>query len=147
MQEKVTARNEDYAAIVRKLQFGKSAAALTVSEGSSSPPAATSGRRPSPSASFNTVAMSSAASALDDGVAITSQDTCAAIAAMARAKAELSSVAYRSAHATVWMGDFNYRIDMERCGLVLLDVASPCTGRDCSMSLCAGPRAPRPRQR
>jgi hypothetical protein len=109
VQSRVASRNDDYATVIRKLNFGKAASALTVGDTAASP------NRPSPSASALQHSLPS--TGLADSDVISTADTASTIAAATRAKAELSSVAYRSARATVWMGDFNYRIDLERCAL------------------------------
>ena len=50
MQSKVANRNDDYATIIRKLQFGRTGAALTVSAATDAPATPPLGVSPSPSA-------------------------------------------------------------------------------------------------
>jgi endonuclease/exonuclease/phosphatase family metal-dependent hydrolase len=52
--------------------------------------------------------------------------TMAAMQQVSRGRAEASSVAYRSAQAVVWMGDFNYRIDLDRCGICFVRSSMIC---------------------
>lgn len=112
MQSKVAARNEDYATIIRKITFGRAPAAHCAAD--CADPADGTGS-PTAAAAEPPVAM------LDDlSVHGGSEVGEGSVHAARRRRGETSSVVYRAAHAVVWMGDFNYRIDLERCAALLL---------------------------
>ena len=103
VQSKVAARNEDYATIIRKLTFGRAPAAHCAADeaddGAGSPTAADAAP---PVATLEDLSVHGSDAAEGSGHA-------------RRRRGETSSVVYRAAHAVVWLGDFNYRIDLERC--------------------------------
>jgi hypothetical protein len=111
MQNKVTARNEDYATIIKKLQFGRQGASVAAADAES----------PSPRAGDATAAFNRSAMLQDDSSFVEMvEETTAAMQQMCKGRVETSSVAYRSAQAVVWMGDFNYRIDLERWACIVM---------------------------
>lgn len=119
MQDKVSQRNEDYRTVVRKLQFHRQAAAPAAA------PAASAALEPSPSPSpvgsthvssqhrlpsMDASSMSTSFSALPGDDASVGGGG----AGVAGLDVPRYSVAYRAAHAVVWLGDFNYRLDIDR---------------------------------
>jgi hypothetical protein len=104
----VAARNEDYASIIRRLQFGQKRSSVAAADAESPSPHAVDGTQKH----VERLSITADESSFVD----TLEETTATMQQMSRGRAEASSVAYRSAQAVVWMGDFNYRIDLDRCG-------------------------------